>query len=306
MMTESDQQQVTGSPGIACSAIDIGLITYNERAMLEPTLSALLEAGFDSFIVLDMQSNDGTVDYIYERLGEMVKIVNFPRRSLMEYGFAEARNICAVMSKREWLLFVDADEVLLGGVENGFVTIKNHGQTPDVYGVSRNNLQSDPDGGGNGIKVHSVETFNRLYKPTLRMRYAGYIHEDIHHSGMPCCNTGGQTNLVFDHHSLLKTSVDLVQKEGLYALMLLRIYNQPDLRGHTYPWWYESYVPDHLAILTERATEFARQHGVPASFYGPIPQGAASYNGRKSLETWPRSWGSTAIRKAKRLLSGLF
>jgi glycosyltransferase involved in cell wall biosynthesis len=306
MTTESDQGQVTGLSGIACSSIDIGLITYNERAMLELTLSALLEAGFDSFVVLDMQSDDGTAEYVSERLGDRVKIISFPRGSLMEYGFAEARNICAVMSKREWILFVDADEVLIEGVENGFVTIKSHGQTPDVYGVIRNNLQSDPDGGSNGIKVHSVETFNRLYKPTLRMRYAGYIHEDIHYSGVSCCNAGGQTNLVFDHHSLLKTSVDRVQKEGLYALMLLRIYNQPDLRGHTYPWWYESYVPDHLALLTERATEFAQQHGVPTSFYGPIPQGATSSNGPKSLVAWPRSWGSTAIRKAKRLLSGLF
>ncbi len=265
-----------GPRGIPCSSIDIGLIVYNERAILVSTLEALLAAGFDSFIVLDMQSNDGTSEYIRGLLGDMVKIISMPRQSLMQYGYAEARNTCAIFSTRDWLLFVDADEVLIGGVDNGVVNIKNHGDNRDIYSIERKNLARDPDNGPDAIKVDSVELHNRLYKPSFRMRYAGYIHEEIFFAGASCYQESGQTELVFDHYSNLKTVVDAEQKAGLYALMLLRAYNQPDLRVGTNPWWYDSYMVDHMAATAVRAEAFARRQGLKPSFYGPISLRAGS------------------------------
>jgi FkbM family methyltransferase len=261
----------TNSPvGIPCSSIDVGMIIYNERAIIEPTIGALLAAGFDSFVILDMQSTDGTVDYIRSCLGCRAQVVSFPRRSLIEYGYAEARNACAVFSTREWLLFVDADEVLISGVQDGFVQLKGDGENPDIYGIERNNLKRDSVNGADAIRVDSVETHNRLYKPTFRMRYSGYIHEEICLSGKSCYNVSGQTALIFDHCSHLKTAVDAEQKAGLYALMLLRGYNQPDLRVGTNCWWYDSHVPQHIAAYSVRAQLFAKQQGLKPEFYGAL------------------------------------
>jgi len=277
MTIESEGANPSRPTKIACNSIDVGLIVYNERAIIGSTLAALLAAGFDSFVVLDMQSTDGTVDYIRDILGDQAHIISFPRRSLIEYGYAHARNTCASFSTREWLLFVDADEVLISGVENGSVVIKTQGETAGIYSVTRNNLKHDPDNGPDGIGIYSVETHNRLYKPTFRMGYRGYIHEGIFLSGEPCYKTSGQAALVFDHYSQLKTLVDLEQKEGLYALMLLRAFNQPDVRVGTGAWWYKTYVPDRVAYTTALAKAFAQQQGFDPSFYGPMPQPNKAY-----------------------------
>jgi glycosyltransferase involved in cell wall biosynthesis len=147
MTLELEGADISRPPSIPCGAIDIGLIVYNERDLIGPTLAALLAAGFDRFVVLDMQSTDGTLEYIRETLGEKAHIASFPRRSLIEYGYAEARNTCAIFSTREWLLFVDADEVLVGGVENGSVILNSEGETPNIYSIKRNNLERDPENG---------------------------------------------------------------------------------------------------------------------------------------------------------------
>jgi len=270
MTVELEGENTNRPASIACNSIDVGLIIYNERKIIGPTLTALLTAGFDHFVVLDMQSTDGTADYVRELLGDKAKIISFPRRSLIEYGYAHARNTCASFSTREWLLFVDADEVLIGGVENGSVIITNPGETPDIYSIVRNNLHFDTDNGPDAISVHSIENHSRLYKPSCRMYYSGYIHENIVLLGEPGYHICGQTALTFDHYSNLKDTADLMPKEELYALMLLRVYNQVDLRVGISPWWYNTYVPERLAFITAAATAFADQQGIDPSFYGPI------------------------------------
>jgi glycosyltransferase involved in cell wall biosynthesis len=289
MTLELEGAAISRPLSIPCGAIDIGLIVYNERDLIGPTLAALLAAGFDRFVVLDMQSTDGTVEYIRETLGDRAHIVSFPRRSLIEYGYAEARNTCASFSTREWLLFVDADEVLIGGVENGSVILKNQGETPNIYSIKRNNLERDPENGPGAVKIYSVENHNRLYKPSFRLRYAGYIHEALCLSGQPCYNTSGQTALVFDHYSQLKKSDVLEQKESLYSMMLLRVYNQPDIRGGTTAWWYDTFVPERIAAITARATAFAREQGFEPSFYSQSSHAAASCTPESASEQTDRA-----------------
>jgi hypothetical protein len=82
--------------------------------------------------------------------------------------------------------------------------------------------------------------------------------------------------LVFDHYSQLKKSDVLEQKESLYSMMLLRVYNQPDIRVGTAAWWYDTFVPERIAAITARATAFARDQGFDPSFYSQISQGAPS------------------------------
>jgi len=303
MTVATESETISRPAGIPCHSIDVGLIVYNERAMIGPTLAALLAAGFDRFIVLDMQSTDGTVDYVREILGDKVQIISFPRRSLIEYGYAEARNTCASFSTRDWLLFVDADEVLVGGVEDGSVIVTNVGQRPDIYSVTHKHLERDPASGPDAISVYSTEKHNRLYRPSFRMRYSGYIHEDIFYSGERCQNTCGHTALVFDHYSKLKEMTDLHRKEGLYSLMLLRIYNQPDLRTGVSDWWYNTYVPERLAYTTTVATAFALEKGIDPSFYGPLPPGDTSSRRLKKAINAVVSRRAAPARKIKQALS---
>jgi glycosyltransferase involved in cell wall biosynthesis len=306
MTVELEGEDISRPGRLSCNAIDVGLIVYNERAMIGPTLAALLAAGFDRFIVLDMQSTDGTADYVRDILGDKVQIISFPRRSLIEYGYAEARNTCASFSTRDWLLFVDADEVLISGVENGSVVIMNHGETPDVYSITRKNLKCDTNNDPDSIIVYSTETHNRLYKPNFRIRYNGYIHENIVLSGESCQKTAGQSALIFDHHAKFKTEIDLHHKEGLYALMLWRVYNQPDVRVGIGPWWYDTYVPERLGYIETVAERFAQQEGYPPSFYGPTAQDASFYKQLKSAMRLLFPSRLTLMGKIKRAISNFY
>ncbi len=81
------------------------LNTYNAGDMLEDTLKSL--QGFDEIVVCDMESTDDTLA-IAKKYG--CKIVTFPKGN---YNICEpARNTAIQSASHEWVLIVDADEIV--------------------------------------------------------------------------------------------------------------------------------------------------------------------------------------------------
>jgi len=196
----------------------------------------------------------------------------------MEHGYAGARNLCAAFCEKSWVLFVDADEVLTGGVEDGRIVIDQVGPNDGLYAIERFNLSAHPQGTGER-HVRTVEYHNRLYQPKIWQKWLGYIHEELHVEDESGYRQSGHTALKFDHYSELKDPGDVDRKNGLYALMLLRAFNYHSVRLGINPWWFDSYVPDHLPTLTMRAKNFAKAENIPQSFYDPSslkPRGLGS------------------------------
>ncbi len=251
---ENQSGRIVGSESIGCHQIDIGMIVKNEEAILPRTLDALLNVGFNSFVILDMESDDRTKSIIYQKLGSKVKLIDYPRKALVENGFAEARNVCATFSTREWLLFVDADEILKGGVEDGYVSIKKKGKNKNLFFVQRENLVFDKQ--GEPIDVRSSERHLRLYRPSFTLRWDGYIHEEIFCDGRYGSEDAGESGLSFDHYSDLKVNSPTDQKDSLYAYMLMRAFEQPALQRGTNRYWYDKFVPENKDWLAEKAPLF--------------------------------------------------
>ena len=87
------------------SKISAVINTYNAAEMLERTLDSL--KGFDEIVVCDMESTDNTL-IIAQKYG--CKIVIFPKGN---YNICEpARNTAIQAASNEWVLIVDADEVV--------------------------------------------------------------------------------------------------------------------------------------------------------------------------------------------------
>lgn len=85
--------------------ISVVINTYNAEKHLEKVLNSVLH--FDEIVICDMESSDNTID-IARRYG--CKIVSFPKR---DYVSAEpARNFAIQSAEHEWVLVVDADEIV--------------------------------------------------------------------------------------------------------------------------------------------------------------------------------------------------
>lgn len=83
------------------------LIVKNEQAHLARCLESL--AGVDEIVVLDTGSSDQTVDVARSFMAKVSQCKIEP------FHFAEARNQADRLATKDWILSIDADEVLLPG-----------------------------------------------------------------------------------------------------------------------------------------------------------------------------------------------
>lgn len=85
------------------------LITKNEQKVIARCIKSLV--GCDEIVILDTGSTDKTVA-IAEKAGAKVKI----QGPITPFHFANARNIAASFASNDWILAIDADEVLRSGM----------------------------------------------------------------------------------------------------------------------------------------------------------------------------------------------
>ena len=95
--------------------VSIIIVNFNGKELLRKCLSSLSEASFNpiEIILVDNNSNDGTVDFVTK---------NFPKIILIKLeenrGFAEPNNIGAKIAKGKYLLFLNNDTI----VTKNFIT----------------------------------------------------------------------------------------------------------------------------------------------------------------------------------------
>lgn len=107
--------------------------TYNAALHLERVLDSL--AGFDEVVVCDMESTDSTVT-IAERKG--CRIVTFERGDV---SICEpARNFAIRSACNEWVLVVDADEVVMPQLRTYLYRRIGEEHCPDALFVPRRNM----------------------------------------------------------------------------------------------------------------------------------------------------------------------
>lgn len=130
------------------------LIVKNEEAMIEECLDSL--KGFDEIVVCDTGSTDKTQSICLARNVRLFEDYKW------QDNFAEARNHAKSKCTGDWILSIDADEILdLGGLEKIRATIATtQTQTLDV-------------------KIHSNKTsffFPRLFRNIPEVKWCGAVH----------------------------------------------------------------------------------------------------------------------------------
>ena len=162
--------------------LSVVVITRNEERKLRRCLDPVSWA--DDIVVVDSYSTDATVEIAETYTGRVF------RRAWS--GFADQRNFGMEQARGEWILFLDADEYVTGGLEKRIRELLRDGADCDAY------------------KIHRLEhflrfpirhgTLNPSYQPRLLRKGKGYwtggahahievdghgelglIHEDLYH-----------------------------------------------------------------------------------------------------------------------------
>lgn len=147
-------------------SLAVCMIVRDEAALLPRCLESL-DGLYDQLCVIDTGSVDGTVDYLRGRGAD----VRVDTRCNGEDGaiedFAAARNAALAMARCEWVLQIDADEVLEAGAD----TIRERIATArGCIGVT---LRSEG----------SEWVSGRLFRRLDAIGYRSPIHEYLHHDG---------------------------------------------------------------------------------------------------------------------------
>ena len=113
--------------------ISVVINTYNAEQHLEQVLEAV--KGFDEILICDMESTDHTLD-IAQKHG--CRILTFERK---QYNIVEpAREYAIHEAQNEWVLVVDADEIVTSELKDFLYDIIQKDNCPDGLFIPRKNF----------------------------------------------------------------------------------------------------------------------------------------------------------------------
>jgi glycosyltransferase involved in cell wall biosynthesis len=143
------------------------IITFNEEQNIAATLDAALLVS-DEIIVVDSGSTDKTKDICIE------KGVTFITQKWL--GFGKQRNFAVTQAENDYILVLDADEVLDDRLIESILQIKKEGYTEQIYLLKRLNFYY-----GKFIR-HGMENPDikaRLYHKSFAKWNDKLVHEDL-------------------------------------------------------------------------------------------------------------------------------
>lgn len=175
--------------------LSIAMMVKNEERFLERTLKALVPIKCDiscEIVVVDTGSEDNTVN-IAKKYAD--KVVIEPWKN----NFSNMRNISISHCLGEWVLVVDADEVLENpkGITEFFT--ENLNKKYNAAAVAIKNVTSDDD------KNYIMGSLVRMFKKDSFLRYEGKIHEQPIYKGQVL-----KLNAVFKHYGYNNTDYKLM------------------------------------------------------------------------------------------------
>ena len=214
--------------------ISIVINTYNAEGMLAATLDSVKD--FDEIVVCDMDSSDGTVD-IAKSYG--CHVVTFPKGN---YNICEpARDFAIHSAKNDWVLVVDADEVVPQRLKEHLQEILDDVSHKDAYFVPRKNMflgefvkASFPD--------YQLRFFNQrkaVWPPTIHSLpqidgKIGYLSKDtdiaLIHSGLTVSGELKKLD-VYTQNDLIKRKKEKVTLWELMASPAYRFFRYYILKG---------------------------------------------------------------------------
>ncbi len=151
--------------------LSVIIITKNEEANIRNCLESVKWA--DEIIVVDSGSTDKTVE-ICKEYTDQITVTNFP-------GFGAQKNRALAIAKGDWVLSMDADEVLSPELQKEIQTVVTANLDQDAYNIRRNSSYC-----GKVIKWGDWrnEKSTRLFKRSKGKFSDDLVHEKLIFDGL--------------------------------------------------------------------------------------------------------------------------
>lgn len=245
--------------------ISVCMISRDDRPFLDRSVIAAKACG-DQFIFVDTGSSDDTLEFVKKYADVVVRI---KPRLFVEKGFAYARNLAASFADHDWIYQLDADEMLSVEQRAELRTLVNSTEATCVsfrvltFSDSGHHY-NDWDTIANKCNFDEGRHV-RLYRNSSRIRWEGYIHEEIYENGVvPCFKTAFKSELKHLHFTRYRRWGSKDDKELRFSYMLAKAYDERSTFGkYMDQWWWDHWYPNNIGPIKLKAKEYlARQEQI--------------------------------------------
>jgi glycosyltransferase involved in cell wall biosynthesis len=220
----------------------------------------------DEIICAAHAPTDGSLEYVKSLQAESkvpITIMEFPEDTVYQHGFSYMKNACIEKATGDWIVSLDADEemeVTKEGIERW-----SRGRHFCVSTITMHTTEFKPHWSLENREVIKQEAqwirqrHWRIFK-NIGIRWYGLIHEELRlpegrHIGLLCRNS----DMRMWHLGSCANPAKRGFKDGLYAELLLRVVEQPELREGTNKWWWTTFYEENKESLHKQRDEYRKQ-----------------------------------------------
>lgn len=215
------------------------MIVKNEQAVLARCLKSI-KGLYQQLCIVDTGSSDNTIDIAKQYTDDLEVFTDCNDEQGRIIDFAMARNQALQLAKSDWVLQIDADEVLTSGAEQILTHIKN--SSIDRVAIAIKNGQQ-----------HSLS--GRLFRREKARKYQSIIHEYLSFDGVMI----NDDSIVLDNLSD-KTNKETASERNIRLCQLQLAQDAEDSRTWYYLGREYYHLNQHLKAIDcyQKAEQFKR------------------------------------------------
>lgn len=172
------------------------IITYNEIGYIEKCVDAISFA--DEIIVVDSYSKDGTFEYLSKH--PKVRVIQKPFEN-----FTDQKSFALQQASNDWILFVDADEVVTPQLQQEIETVINTEDAASAYWFYRKFIYKNSTLNFSGWQT---DKNHRLFrKSKAKFTNEKLVHETLQIDGDSKCLSAKLTHYCYKNYADYKAKM---------------------------------------------------------------------------------------------------
>jgi glycosyltransferase involved in cell wall biosynthesis len=223
----------------------------------------------DEIIMAAHNPTDGSLEWAREKQkisNISIKILEFPKNTIYEHGFSYMKNKMLDEATGDWIVSLDADEEMEVTKENIISFEKSTKNTFCISTVTMHVADPLPNWSLNNREQIKKEAswirqrHFRIFKNIPEIRWHGLIHEELKlNNNIPIQSIARASVIKMWHFGCMGDKNKRHFKDGLYAELLCRAYDNHALRHGTNNWWFAKYFPENEKKLREERDKYNKE-----------------------------------------------